>query len=142
MSYFLLLFLVQSHAATKPKFHCYTRPGRPVAAYQPPVKCAGGNKMEIVCTYDAGCKPTTQAGEPPTLSEDELNKQAISNELKPSMLICKGKGEITGGVISKVECPSPTKCREDGLYGGVAAGVTSWTDAVTAPQKGGARVTR
>jgi hypothetical protein len=141
MSYFFLLFMQQAFAA-KPKFHCYTRPGRPVAAYQTPVKCAGKDKMEIVCTYEAGCKPTTEAGEPPTLSEEELNKQAISNELKPSVLICKGKGEVTDGVISKVECPSPTKCRADGLYGGVAAGVTAWTDGVAVPQKGGARVTR
>ena len=54
----------------------------------------------------------------------------------------RSRTQITDGVITKVECPSPTKCREDGLYGGVAAGVTTWVDGVTVPQKGGARVTR
>lgn len=101
--------------------------------------------MEIVCTYAAGCKPAPQGGEPSPLGADELNAMVVSNELKSSMLICKGKGEIKNGVITKVECPTATQCRGDGFFGGVSAvqpEANAWIDPVTAPEKGGPRAVR
>jgi|GEM_PF-6864199 len=128
-----LFINVASAFAAPPKFHCYTYPNSAVAAYQTPVKCGDGNQMEIVCTYSAGCKPTEDFGEPPEKQPNELAIMLTSGELKGSFLICKGKGEIKDGQIGKVECPSPTKCRGDGLFNGVIAGGVFKADRVSAP---------
>lgn len=121
-----ILILLCSYAnAKKPQFHCYTEPGTPIQTFEFSSQMCQNDKnvsedkngmKSILCLQRAFCKPVTTDKDkkgPPEASTPELIKKIQAGELKPSLLVCEGKGKYKDGVLLKAECPLPTECQED-----------------------------
>jgi hypothetical protein len=79
-------------------------------------------EKEILCVYQAGCKPFDK-GEDPHAPTADLDQSRLivafgNRELKPSTLTCKGRAPMINGVINSLsaKCPPIDQCRSDVFY--------------------------
>ena len=113
-------------------FHCYSMPNMAVSGYefgssncgQVPTNAMGvkiqqDGEKDILCMISTSCEVVSneEAKMPaPTRTSGELYEMYNKGQIKNSMLICKGKGLVKGGLLLSTECPPPEKCHSDVFY--------------------------
>ncbi len=113
-------------------FHCHTLPGQTVQAYEYGSSNCGGidsgetgrdlgvdGEKSILCSYQAACQPVSDEianREPDLLTAYEINAAFIAGALKPSIVTCRGTGNIVKGRLLAANCPTPTQCKRDIFY--------------------------
>lgn len=155
MKILLILLSYSIQASATANFHCYSIPNMPVQTYeygssncengtkgqvrnqgqrqlrgkaQDKAKVAEDGEKDLVCMYQAQCKPVTEEEakkEPAIKPISELQNMVISRQLKPSVLICNGSGKVLNGEIVNVNCPTPTQCHKDVFYNFISRSFSS-----------------
>lgn len=75
-------------------------------------------EKDILCMISTGCEVVSDdaAKIPPKRTPGELVQMYNKGEIKNSVLICKGKGLVKGGLLYSTVCPPPEKCHSDIFY--------------------------
>lgn len=147
----LFISVVSFEVTAAPDFHCYSVPSQPVQTYEYGSSNCGKNKKskeevgkdgerDILCMYQAGCMPVSGEAakkEPPYKKVGEVSTMFMMKQLKPSILVCKGKGKISGGEIVNANCPTETQCRRDVFYNFMARSYSSGLTEPTLIKSGG-----
>jgi hypothetical protein len=135
----LISLSLLNSAKANVNFHCYSVPNMPVQTYEygstncesklqnsdkkkpkkKPRDIGTNGPIEVLCVYQAACMPVTDTvakEEPPTKDINTLTRMLASRQIKSSVLICLGQGQITDGEITSANCPTPSQCRKDIFY--------------------------
>lgn len=148
LSVIAVLHSIEANAGLR--FDCYADPGKPISAFQysngqcgtsgPAVTgrdLANGNH-QIVCTVPAVCGPVPSnlRSQPEPLTVPQIQERIARNLLRSSMLMCRGTADYNRGMIAgNIQCPAPSRCRDDVFYNLAFAGTVAVPDPIAGPRR-------